>query len=59
MVEAGQGRSICQTDSGGERKSWETGKYKSFLENDDDSDDGEANYDFQHGNMRDYLNKVS
>ena len=34
-------------------------KYKSFLENDDDSDDGEANYDFQHGNMRDYLNKVS
>ena len=35
-------------------------KYKNFLEKDsDDDDDADANYDFEHGNMKDYLNKVS
>jgi hypothetical protein len=33
-------------------------KYRNFLEKDSD-DDEDANYDFEHGNMKDYLKKVS
>jgi len=34
-------------------------KYKSFLENDSDGDDDDANYEFQHGNMRSYLDRIT